>query len=241
MVRGWLSEDSGAGNEGNVQGGRCWRGKCPTEPEKNNLAVPGLGREEQGGDAAHSRGQSRAQEQCPAAGLDTTDPSPAPVTPVLFSYSPGWPGGALPPIPQRPSSKPGESPPGHPCTAGTPGVPEEGGGGHPHTLPVPQPCPHSCLARGLGWPIPGTAQPHTCRCVRCPGCWGVLWWLRGVPLEDWESWLVSPSALMPLPPPCLPTEVNDPPVCPYSETIFGHVASPREPKVRVWNPKTWEF
>ncbi|KAL2299554.1 hypothetical protein Nmel_014217 [Mimus melanotis] len=41
MVRGWLSEDSGAGNEGNVRGGRGWGGKCPTAAENTTWQSQG--------------------------------------------------------------------------------------------------------------------------------------------------------------------------------------------------------
>uniref|UniRef100_A0A8C0V0N7 ArfGAP with RhoGAP domain, ankyrin repeat and PH domain 3 n=1 Tax=Cyanistes caeruleus TaxID=156563 RepID=A0A8C0V0N7_CYACU len=99
----------------------------------------------------------------------------------------------------------------------------------PPALPLLLPRSGTGVARSRHTPTPRVSPG------RCPGCWGALWWARGVPLKDWESWLVSPSPqapLMPFPAPSLPTEVNDPPVSPYSETIFGHVAPARETKVR---------
>lgn len=191
MLRGCLSEVLGlppAGSEvGDVRGGRCCGGKCPTAPETSRQsqgweekgARRALG---QGGDAAHSRGQSRAREQ--RAGQQR--PPCSAVTPVLFSCSPGWPGGALPPIPQRPTGKPGETPgaqQGPPVSLG------RRTGGHPHPLPV-QPCPCSASlgdrgARSRQSPAPRVPVSHAL-VLGCPVVGS------GVPRKAWESWLLSP-------------------------------------------------
>ncbi|KFP88128.1 Arf-GAP with Rho-GAP domain, ANK repeat and PH domain-containing protein 3, partial [Apaloderma vittatum] len=53
--------------------------------------------------------------------------SAASVTPLLFSSSPGWPGEDLPPVPQRPTGKSGESPQPTSAQQEPPNVPREGG------------------------------------------------------------------------------------------------------------------
>lgn len=180
---------------------KSWDGKCPAAP-KTQPGSPRVGKRreragrwEQGGDAAHSRGQSRAREQRPAvpaqpAGTPQT-PSPASVTPLVFSRSPGWPGGALPPIPQRPTGKPGESPRG---TSGTSSGPEEGGEGLTHTpclssAPAPAPAsptdragPFQAEPKPTGVTVPGALRGG----VHCGGLGG--------------PWLLSPSPQAPLMP-----------------------------------------
>lgn len=152
----------------------------PSSPRRRNPAGPRVGRRreqrgswKQGQDAAHPRGQSWAQLQSGTASspckLDrkTRWKNPegshpilaaATVTPLLFSSSPGWPGGGLPPIPQRPTGKAGESPQGTGAQWGPPSVPK-GGEEDTHT-----PClsPRSCPTQGPGCPWVNTGPSPTC-------------------------------------------------------------------------------
>ncbi|KFO58557.1 Arf-GAP with Rho-GAP domain, ANK repeat and PH domain-containing protein 3, partial [Corvus brachyrhynchos] len=154
VLEGFVPGESSTDSESPEPGAQANPGAAAAMAPKTQPGSPRVGKRrerggrwEQGGDAAHSRGQSRAREQRPAvpaqpAGTPQT-PSPASVTPLVFSRSPGWPGGALPPIPQRPTGKPGESPRG---TSGTSSVPEEGGEGLTHTpclSSAPAPAPAS--------------------------------------------------------------------------------------------------
>uniref|UniRef100_A0A8C3M7Y2 Uncharacterized protein n=1 Tax=Geospiza parvula TaxID=87175 RepID=A0A8C3M7Y2_GEOPR len=120
-AEGWLSEVLGllllgTGWEMSEEGDAAV-GNGPQPQQTSQQCQGGKRREpgghrERGGDAAHSRGQSRAREQRAAfLPSQTGHQGPQSITPVLFPCSPGWPG-ALPPIPQRPTGKPeGNDPP----------------------------------------------------------------------------------------------------------------------------------
>lgn len=158
--------------------------ETPSSPRRRSPAGPRVGRRRerrgswnQGGDAAHPRGQSRAQP------LSGTAPSPskpdrktrwknpagshpilaaATVTPLLFSSSPGWPGGGLPHIPQRPTGKAGESPQGTGAQWGPPSVPKEGGVRRTPTHPAFPPGPAPRRDQGVRGSTQGPA-PHVFR------------------------------------------------------------------------------
>lgn len=193
--------------------------KMPRRPRRQNPADPGVGKREQGGCWEQGGNASPPGEQSWAQPSDTTS-SPrktdgkikwknptgshpvlamATVTPFLFSSRPSWPGGNLPPVPQRPTGKTGE-------TLRPSDPKKEGCGGHHHTLPFPQVLPHARALLGAWYSLgPRRGSSPTLgfwgylgilvfgmTSVLCPvpwmlGCTVVGLGCSRVPLKGWQS------------------------------------------------------
>ncbi|KFV96468.1 Arf-GAP with Rho-GAP domain, ANK repeat and PH domain-containing protein 3, partial [Fulmarus glacialis] len=101
----------------------------PSVPPRHShrvlVAEPSPGSTPEGAASSPCKPDGKTMWKNPAG----SHPILAAVTPLLFSSSRGWPGGGLPPVPQRPTGKPGERPQGTGAQRGPLGVPKEGGDG----------------------------------------------------------------------------------------------------------------